>query len=250
MDDETPKLVERACKGDGAAFAELVERHRKLAASTAFGILGEVHHAADAVQESFFKAFQRLDQLQDPERFLSWFLAIVRATAMDIVRRRVRWGTREVPYARGTQDEDGVREPLGRLPSGAAASTAPFEVVARAEEADRIREALMALPPDYREVLLLKHLEGRSYREIARLLKQSVRAVESKLFRARQQLTAQLRKRDVAEGIGVENRSQAPHLAGADAGADAGAETETRAGAGCAPQGGCEQELDDDGENT
>jgi len=60
-------------------------------------------------------------------------------------------------------------------------------IVAR-ERGQQIREAIRALPPEYREVILLKHAEGRSYREIARLLRTTVKAVESRLFRARQQL--------------------------------------------------------------
>ena len=83
----------------------------------------------------------------------------------------------------------------------------PEESFAREEEASRIREALASLSEEYREVILLKHLEGQSYREIARLLKTSVRSVESRLFRARQQLSRTLGRQNVT---GFASREEDP----------------------------------------
>ena len=74
----------------------------------------------------------------------------------------------------------------------------PPDALQEAETSTRIREALSELPEGYREVILLKHVEGFSYRDIARALKTTVRAVESRLFRARQELTRILERADVA----------------------------------------------------
>ncbi|MEM7263013.1 MAG: sigma-70 family RNA polymerase sigma factor, partial [Planctomycetota bacterium] len=154
---------------------------------------------ADAVQEAFFKAFQGLRHLKDRARFLPWFLSIVRTTATDLIRRQIRWDSREVSY--------GEEEPAPSERSvGAARSTAPDEAMVRNEEASRVREALDSLSDEYREIILLKHMEGRSYREISRLLRLSVRAVESRLFRARQQLSTKLealKSRDDTPTAGV-----------------------------------------------
>lgn len=176
MSSEIAALVDRAQQGDRDAFAELVESYRRVAAGVAYGILGDPHLAADAVQDAFFKAFRGLSSLKDSERFSSWFLAIVRSTATDLARKRTRWGVREV--AMGDAIAEGSSTPR----------PGPQDALLQGEEANRIRDAMMALSDEYREVILLKHIEGHSYREIARLLKTSVRAVESRLFRARQQL--------------------------------------------------------------
>ncbi|MCA8959314.1 MAG: sigma-70 family RNA polymerase sigma factor [Planctomycetes bacterium] len=184
MDDRLRlELVERAAAGDGAAFAELVEHHRRVAAGVAYGIVKEEHLATDAVQEAFFKAFQGLRDLKDRERFLPWFLSIVRSAATDVIRRQIRWDSREVSYG------DEFR---GEPPRSTGATAPPDEAIVRSEEASTVRTALESLSDEYREIILLKHMEGRSYREISRLLRLSVRAVESRLFRARQQLSKKL----------------------------------------------------------
>ncbi|MFQ5654967.1 MAG: RNA polymerase sigma factor [Planctomycetota bacterium] len=196
--------MERALQGDRNAFAELVESHRRVAASVAFGILGDVHLAADAVQEAFFKAYQGLSDLRDADRFLSWLLRIVRSTATDLRRRQVRWGSREIPM--------GNEAPEGVTASGAAERVkGPEEGLLRDERASHLRRALASLPQEYREVILLKHVEGRSYREIARLLKATVKAVESRLLRARQHLSRALREPGGdAELAGIAENSR-PH---------------------------------------
>ncbi len=198
MNDETLALVKRALAGDTESFARLAEDHRRLAASVAYSILSDLHLAADAVQDSFLKAFQRLGQLQEPEAFHAWFLNIVRATALDLLRKRRR-GQRRVMALDPTGDRNGGGGGAGSRAAMESGNSTPPDLLERQEDAHIIREALASLSPDYREVILLKHLEGRSYREMARLLKTSVRAVESKLFRARQQLSQYLS----AHGIGA-----------------------------------------------
>lgn len=189
MDSELVNLVERARDGDRIAFTDLVERHRRVAAGVAYGILKEEHLAADAVQDAFFKAFQGLARLKEADRFIPWLLSIVRSTATDLVRRQVRWGTRELTY--------GDELPNGGVGSlGSGSFVGPAEALDRREVAAKLGDALDSLPDDYREVIILKYMEGRSYREISRLLKLSVRAVESRLFRARQQLNRKLNPRE------------------------------------------------------
>lgn len=181
---ETAALARRALGGEAEAFSQLVEKHRRVALSVAYGIVGETNQAADVVQDAFLKAFQVLRQLKEPDRFLSWFLTIVRSTATDMVRRRVRWGVREVPVA-----GDDFPQVSADVPgSGTHAPVEPEEQLLRDEEAVEIRGAIGALSPEYREIILLKHGEGMSYKEIADLLQITVRAVESRLFRARQRL--------------------------------------------------------------
>lgn len=178
--DELRSLVERSQRGDKEAFAELVERHRRVASAKAYGYLGDVHWTADSLQESFLKAWQKIGTLRQPERFSGWFLAIVQRTSLDLQRRRTRQSGREYGWEE--------LPPEDSTPNAESRDDSLIED----ERGERIRSALAALPPEYREVIILKHAEGRSYREIARLLRTTVKAVESRLFRARQMLGKQL----------------------------------------------------------
>ena len=192
------------------------------------GVLGARAEAAEVLQDAFLKAFQKLAQLNEPEAFPAWFLNIVRASAIDIVRRRRRWGSQEVALA-----DEAIAPGEGaaaRQPVGSTSPASPPEALVRAEDAGQIRSALSDLSAEYREVIILKHLEGRSYRQIARLLKTSVRSVESKLFRARQQLSRSLR----AKGV----RAVRMPLRSGDIGAEAGAPED----APCAARGGALKE--------
>jgi RNA polymerase sigma-70 factor (ECF subfamily) len=191
------ELVDRARRGDREAFAELVECHRGIAAAKAFGTLGDVHLTADALQEAFLKAWQKMNTLRESERFSGWFLAIVQRSSLDVSRRRSRVSARE----QGWEEIEGEEGSAPTQPAGA-------DALVRGERGERIRAALRALPPEYREVIILKHSEGRSYREIARLLGTTVKAVESRLFRARQQLSRLLEER---ERPSVERRCSEGH---------------------------------------
>lgn len=171
MKEDLPDLVARARQGDRVAFSTLVEKHRRLAAGVAYGILGDVHLSADAVQDAFVKAWQGLDRLRDASRFPPWFLQIVRTSALDIVRRRSRLNRSEYPLLDSDQGEDG--------------NPSPEAVLVSQERSVVIRNAIRSLPSEYREVILLKHAENRSYREIARLQRTTVKAVEARLYRAR-----------------------------------------------------------------
>ncbi|MHC4936455.1 MAG: RNA polymerase sigma factor [Planctomycetota bacterium] len=169
--------MDRARGGDPEAFRALIEHHRGVATAKAYATLGEVHLCADALQNAYLKAWQKLGSLRHSDRFSGWFLAIVSRAALDVARRRGRLSGHEQGYG---------ELPPGEGPSGGF--VAGEDALVRRERGDRIREALAALPPEYREVIYLKHVEGRSYREIARMLRTTTKAVESRLFRARQQL--------------------------------------------------------------
>ena len=187
--DQLRALVERAQKGDRQAFTVLLERHRGVAIAKAYGTLGDMDLSYDALQEAFLKTWQKLNTLGQPERFSGWFLMIVKNASLDVARRRSRVSGRE----QGWEELPGEDRSLPRPAQGA-------ESLAQGERAKRIRAAIQSLPAEYREVLLLKHEEGRSYREIARLLRTTVKAVESRLFRARQQLSRAVENEGRSDG--------------------------------------------------
>ena len=161
--EETQALVESALDGDRGAFSRLVEEHRRLAAGVAFGIVGDVHLAADAVQDAFFKAYQGLNQLKDPQRFVPWFLSIVRSCTTDLLRRQMRVGGREIPIGDGLA----IGLPVGGSVSGARESVSLRWHATVA--AWRLNPVLAAAtrPPfgsiKSRELLILSHIWASGY---------------------------------------------------------------------------------------
>lgn len=179
--DSEERLIELAKRGDQSAFGALIDKYVKLAGAIAFSAVGDFHEAADIVQEAFIKAHFSLGALHETSKFKSWLYGIVRTTAVDHLRRR--------KFRTVSLDE--VADP-----GGAAAgkeSVLPFTRMETAETSDRVLKAVAELPEQYREAVVLKHVENLSYREIARLTGATESAVESRLFRARQMLKEKLK---------------------------------------------------------
>ncbi|MHC4392736.1 MAG: RNA polymerase sigma factor [Planctomycetota bacterium] len=177
-DDAEAELVRKARAGDRAAFEVLVRRYLRLAGAAAYKVVGDYEQAADVVQDAFMKVHKSLHTLRDDRRFKSWLYGVVRTTAIDALRRRKRRGGRSV-------DVDTVSEELSVRPD-------PSAGLVDQERRVKVRAAVNELSEGYREIVVLKYLEDRSYQEIAEILDTTVEAVESKLHRARVKLKSKL----------------------------------------------------------
>jgi RNA polymerase sigma-70 factor (ECF subfamily) len=167
-------LVERARRGDAAAFESLVREHYRAAYAVALGVLGSAMDAEDACQDAFIKALERLDEIRNPERFGAWLSQIVRNRARNLHSyRRVR-----------------SAQPLDTV--SAAGPENPGSDTARSELRDRLESALQALNDRQREVVLLHDLEGWKHREIAVALEISEGMSRQHLFHARRILRERL----------------------------------------------------------
>jgi RNA polymerase sigma-70 factor (ECF subfamily) len=167
--------------GEPERFESLVRKYTRLGGAIAFGILGDYQLAEDVVQEAFFKAFRVLRSLKEPGKFKVWFSGIVRSTALDEVRRRQARGdvkASQLGHARVSQSE--------------APDAPPLEAQVQQEARLKVMETIRELPEDDRMVIVLKYMEGLSYKEVAEIVGSSVSAVESRLFRARQVLKSKL----------------------------------------------------------
>jgi RNA polymerase sigma-70 factor (ECF subfamily) len=167
-------LVDRARRGEAAAFDKLVRRHYRAAYAVALGVLGSTMDAEDVCQDAFMRAIERLDELRSPERFAAWLLQIVRNRARNYHNyRRVR-----------------TAMPLE------AVSTAGNDDTARASEQSVLREqlesALSDLSEIQREVVLLHDLEGWKHRDIAEALDLSEGMSRQHLMVARRTLRERL----------------------------------------------------------
>ena len=166
-------LVALAQGGDNAAFALLIERHRRGIYAFAYRFLGDEQDTDDAVQETFARAYSRLCTYTPDGRFGSWILAICAHWCIDTLRARRR-RVRTVALGRVPETEHFISDIAG-----------PEECALRWAGGEEMRGWLDALPPDYRTVLALRYAQERSYGEIAAALDLPLTTVRMRLFRAR-----------------------------------------------------------------
>ncbi|MEE8162991.1 MAG: sigma-70 family RNA polymerase sigma factor [Anaerolineae bacterium] len=174
MEEEETAWIQRALARDQEAFACLVEAYQTAVYNLAYRMLGNAVEAEDAAQETFLRAYTRLDTYDSDRKFSSWLLAIASNYCIDRVRqRRFRWLS------------------LDELPSWRwlASSSQPEEAVIRGEERDEVRQLLDQLPPHYRATVILRYWYDLSYQEIAEATETTESAVKSTLYRARRMLS-------------------------------------------------------------
>ena len=166
---EDGQLVAMALRGQPEAFATLVERYDRAVYHLAYRTLHDVEDARDATQEAFFKAFRSLRTFKPGAKFSTWIFAIAYHACCDRLNRRKRYSNEE-------------------LPERADAGPGPEQQAIALDEAQRLRDAIDALPEKYRTVITLFHLQGKQYEEIAHVLGLPMGTVKTHLFRAKEQL--------------------------------------------------------------
>ena len=160
-------LVARTMAGETEAFEVLVSRHQRVLFRVALRMLGDYADAADATQSAFIKAYERLGSFDPRFRFFSWIYRILVNECLNARRSRK-------PH----------EEPGPEL----ASESTPFEAAATAELRVRVQRALLALPMESRQVVVLRHFGGLSYDEIAEAVGVPSKTVKSRLYSARQRL--------------------------------------------------------------
>ena len=173
-----------AAGGDKTAFARLVEKHKQSVFGLCCRLLGAGEEARDAAQESFVRAYTGIRDFDARQPFAAWVLRIARNHCIDLLRRRRPTLALE---SRSDEPEAGVAPEL----QDHFAMTG--ESVYQEKEAQRdLDKAVAALPPRYREVIALFHVQHRSYAEIAETLGVPMGTVMTWLHRARKELRANL----------------------------------------------------------
>ncbi len=171
--DAELELIARAQQGDRAAFGELVRLHHSGVVNVVYRLCGDANLAEDAAQEAFIRAWQHLPKYKPRSPFRNWVYRIATNVALDALRRE-----------RETEDVDEM--PL------AAPGDEPEAALEKAERGERVQQAVLALPPASRTVLVLREYEGLSYQEIAETLGIPIGTVMSRLNYARSQLRKSL----------------------------------------------------------
>jgi RNA polymerase sigma-70 factor (ECF subfamily) len=169
-------LVRRAQEGYLDAYAELVDRYSGLAYRVALRVVGNHHDAEDVAQEALVGAWQQLPNFRAQSTFSTWLYRIVTHRALNRVQR---------------QHPSNSLDVIGDVADACAGPAVRLE---RNLMKDAITDAIQALPPAQRITVVLHHLEGLSYAEVAAVTDSSVAAVRSHLFRARRTLGVALQQ--------------------------------------------------------
>ncbi|TAG09301.1 MAG: sigma-70 family RNA polymerase sigma factor [Verrucomicrobia bacterium] len=186
--DEDWSLIEIAQKGDTRAYDALVTRHR----NKIFAMIRNMtHHEADAwdlSQEVFIKAWHALPRFESKAKFSTWLYRIAHNVVYD-------WNRKRKIISAGELNEEIFNSE--RIHSGSmttpATSDEPDQVMVHGELRVKIEQALGKLSEEHREVVLLKDVQGLSYKEIADVMETTLGTVMSRLFYARQKLQTLLK---------------------------------------------------------
>jgi RNA polymerase sigma-70 factor (ECF subfamily) len=179
------ELVKRSIKGEESAFNELLNRYKRGVYTLIIRMVRDHTAAEDLSQETFIKLYSSLSSYNPAYKFSSWLFKIANNLTIDFLRRN-RTGdlSLDQPIDKGT-DSFRVQVPAG--------GEDPLDRVESLELGEKIKEAIMDLPVDYRRVVLLRHVEDFTYEEIVDVTGLPLGTVKTLLFRGRRLLREKLR---------------------------------------------------------
>ena len=173
------QLVSRVLEGEEALFEVLVRRYQTRILSHVARMVGNRDDALDLSQEIFVKVFQALSRYNPEFKFSTWLFRIAGNAAIDHLRKR---RPRTVPIEQ--QDLTGGQGWVSSF-EYKSQDLDPYADLRNAERGRAILQAIARLPPEFRELITLRHFTGLSYEEIAEIKEMPLGTVKNKLFRAR-----------------------------------------------------------------
>ena len=178
------EVVALARHGQDAAYRELVRRYERPVFSLVYRMVRDRELAEDLAQETFVKALNAIESYRPEFKFSSWIFKIANNAAIDHLRRR-ELDTLSLDGSPHAETPEAIEATA--LQIGDRQETALEEVEAR-ELGGEIETAISRLRPEYRSCILLRHVEGRAYEEIAEILGLPLGTVKTYIHRARHEL--------------------------------------------------------------
>jgi RNA polymerase sigma-70 factor, ECF subfamily len=167
------QLMQAVARGDVAAFGQIVQRHQHAAWKTACHLLSDAMEAEDVAQEAFLRLLDAAPRYRPTASFRTYFYRILTHLCIDRIRKKRPVITEHAP-------------------DSADPSPSPQEILIAREREAQVRMALDDLPTSQKTAIILRHYQGLSYSEIARIMETTVKAVEGLISRARSSLQARL----------------------------------------------------------
>lgn len=176
---EEKKLIEAVQNGDKKAYGIIIRSHQKRLFKFIYGLLRDFDQTEDIVQESFVKAYSAIVTFRTDYSFYPWLATIARNLAYNHIAREEKKESLEKIEETGFVVESSLESPLEKLIND--------------QNNKRFVLALNSMPIKYRSVFVLRHYEELDYADIASYLKIPLGTVDSRLYRARQYLTEELK---------------------------------------------------------
>jgi len=170
INDPDRGLVEKAQSGSAKALRKLIEKYYEMVFAVTYGVLNQREDAQDVTQEVLLRLPKDIERFQGRSKFKTWLYRVAVNQAISYIRKR-----KPVTSV----------ESLERFESGAKS---PLQEAAGSERELMVREALNALSPEHRAILVLREWEGLSYEDISEMLEISLGTVMSRLHYARKKL--------------------------------------------------------------
>lgn len=173
--DEDRDLILQLKKGKMKAFKKLVEKYKKPAFFIALGLVGNREDAYDLSQEAFIRVYGSLDRFDPRHKFFSWFYAIL----SNLCKNHLRGREIRDRYIKNIDAE--MNNQADPMPG-------PEVLAERSERSLRLWQEISKLPYEFKEIIILKHFRGHSYKEISEMLNIPLGSVMSRLYHARKKL--------------------------------------------------------------
>ncbi len=177
-------VIRRVLDGDKDSYSLLVDAYSARVINYLVRMTGTRHEAEELAQEAFVRAYFALRSYKPQYKFSTWLFKIATNLCINYLKKRRRW-----VHVDDYQDDEG--KPLWVLPDARSYGN-PSSTMAQHEMQREIQEAVNQLPSVYRTVVILRHMHGLSYQEIADVTGLPIGTIKSRLGRGRGKLTALL----------------------------------------------------------
>jgi RNA polymerase sigma-70 factor (ECF subfamily) len=182
--DEDAEIVSFCKKGNVDAFEELVRKHQKKMLNIAFRMIGNYEDACEIVQDAFVSAYKAIRHFEEKARFSTWLYTIVVNLSRNRLNQLKIKNSREA-----FSMDDPILTDSGELAVELASSEpSVLERLEKRNVQQKVQECINALDNEFKEVIILRDMQGFSYDEISDMLKMPGGTVKSRLFRAREML--------------------------------------------------------------
>lgn len=182
--DEESQIIERVKAGDSGAFEELVLEHQKHVYNLALRMVGNEQDALDMSQEAFLKAYNHIKDFHGFSKFSVWLYRLTSNVCIDFLRKRKNRPESSLTFINDDGEDQDMEICDIRF--------SPETMLEKKDLHESINRALDKLSPHYRQIILLREINGLSYEEIGEALSLEAGTVKSRLFRARKMLCSLL----------------------------------------------------------
>jgi RNA polymerase sigma-70 factor (ECF subfamily) len=188
--DEDYEFVSLCKKGDVEAFEVLVKKHQKKMLNIAYRMIGNYEEACEIVQDSFVSAYKAIRDFEGKAKFSTWLYTIV----MNLSKNRLKQLKTQLYHEQVSIDDPVLTDDGNIKAESVSNKPSILEQLEKKEFQQKVQGCVNSLDDEFKEVLILRDIQGFSYDEIRKMLKIAEGTVKSRLFRSREALKICLKK--------------------------------------------------------